>query len=183
MWKMDIIDSYGPLFPYPKSLKFKFNLELHHVWFLLVTRRLETWPQLQKKQTAFFTLWLPYRFKRKLFFFPSSMLQVWSMVNLEIKFQIRLSNGILMDCWPISCGMAACKSGWNTINFLGSVLKSFLDKKGNVLCKSFFINGETSAKLQQSLLCFATARSQILCVDEHHRRSFLRTVTILVLIS
>lgn len=129
MWKMDIIDSYGPLFPYPKSLKFKFNLELHHVWFLLVTRRLETWPQLQKKQTAFFTLRLPYRFKRKLFFFLSSMLQVWSMVNLEIKFQIRLSNGILMDCWPISCGMAACKSGWNTINFLGSVLKSFLDKK------------------------------------------------------
>lgn len=119
MWKMDIIDSYGPLFPYPKSLKFKFNLELHHVWFLLVTRRLETWPQLQKKQTAFFTLRLPYRFKRKLFFFLSSMLQVWSMVNLEIKFQIRLSNGILMDCWPISCGMAACKSGWNTINFLG----------------------------------------------------------------
>lgn len=63
------------------------------------------------------------------FFFLSSMLQVWSTVNLEIKFQIRLSNGILMDCWPISCGMAACKSGWNTINFLGSVLKSFLDKK------------------------------------------------------
>lgn len=39
---MDIIDSYGSLFPYPKSPKFKFNLELHHVWFLLVTRRLET---------------------------------------------------------------------------------------------------------------------------------------------
>lgn len=134
MWKMDIIDSYGPLFPHPKSLKFKFNLELHHVWFLLVTRRLETWPQLQKKQTAFFTLRLPYRFKRKLFFFLSSMLQVWSMVNLEIKFQIRLSNGILMDCWPISCGMAACKSGWNTINFLGSVLKSFLDKKEMLCC-------------------------------------------------
>lgn len=124
MWKMDIIDSDGPLFPHAKSLKFKFNLELHHVWFLLVTRRLETWPQLQKKQTAFFTLRLPYRFKRKLFFFLSSMLQVWSMVNLEIKFQIRLSNGILMDCWPISCGVAACKSGWNTINFLGSILKS-----------------------------------------------------------
>lgn len=68
MWKMDITDSYGPLFPHPKSLKFKFNLELHHVWFLLVTRRLETWPQLQKKQTAFFTLRRPYRFKRKLFF-------------------------------------------------------------------------------------------------------------------
>jgi len=82
-------------------------------------------PQLQKKQTGFFTLRLPYRFKHKLFFFLSSMLQVWSMVNLEIKFQIRLSNGILMDCWPISCGMAACKSGLNTINFLGSVLKMF----------------------------------------------------------
>lgn len=53
------------------------------------------------------------------------MLQVWSMVNLEIKFQIRLSNGILMDCRPISCGMAACKSGLNTTNFLGSVQKIF----------------------------------------------------------
>lgn len=42
MWKTDIIDSYGPLFPHSKPLKFKFNLELHHVWFLLVTRRLET---------------------------------------------------------------------------------------------------------------------------------------------
>lgn len=105
------------------------------------------------------------------------MLQVWSMVNLEIKFQIRLSNGILMDCWPISCGMAASKSGWNTINFLGSVLKSFLDKKEMLCCANLALQMEKVRQNCSKSQCIFNSRSLILCVCEHPIKTVFRNGT------
>lgn len=137
---MDIIDSYGPLFPLPHILSPWISSSIWNYimsrfsWLPDSLRRDHSYTKKkgEKKQTSFFTpqlllsIWIYTYFPPfSLFVFLLCRLQVWGLANLEIMFQIRLSNGILVDCWSIPSRMAGWGSGQCTSHVFGRDLETF----------------------------------------------------------